>query len=95
MLGFLIAAAAGYLTPQITESLAGPVIRAVSGHIRIEVAEKRLVGFMLAMLGAGIAATLLDSGSPFWISAGCVLGYFGTRIVAAAQKWFNATNRDR
>lgn len=95
MLGFLIAAAAGYLTPQITESLAGSVIKAVSGHVRIEQAEKRLVGFMLAMLGAGLAATLLDGGSPFWVSAGGVLGYFGTRIVAAAQKWFNAANSNR
>ena len=89
MLGFLIAAAAGYLTPQITDSLADPVIKAVGGFITVEPAEKRLVGFMLAMLAAGIAAVLLHSGTPFWIILGGVLGYFGRRIVAAAQKLIN------
>lgn len=89
MLGFLIAAAAGFLTPQITDSLAGQVIRAMSVHIKVEPTEKRLVGFMLAMLAAGIAASLLHSGTPFWVILGGVLGYFGTRIATTAQKLFN------
>lgn len=89
MLGFLIAAAAGYLTPQIADSLADPVIKAVARHITIEPGERRLVGFMLAMLAAGTAAVLLHSGTPFWVILGGVLGYFGTRIVAAVQKLIN------
>lgn len=95
MLGFLIAAAAGFLTPQITESLAGPVIKTVSAHIKIEPAEKRLVGFMLAMLGAGVAAALLHSGTPFWVILGGVLGYFGKRIADMVQKMLNRTAGDR
>lgn len=89
MLGFLIAAAAGFLTPQIADSLADPVIKAAAPHITIEPGERRLVGFMLAMLAAGIAAVLLHSGTPFWVILGGVLGYFGTRIVAAVQKLIN------
>lgn len=95
MLGFLIAAAAGFLTPQITDSLADNVIKAISGHITIEPAEKRLVGFMLAMLAAGIAAALLHSGTPFWVILGGVLGYFGTRIAAAVQKLLNGSTNSR
>lgn len=91
MLGFLIAAAAGFLTPQITQSLADPVIKAVSGQISITPGERTIVGFMLAMMGAAIASALLQSGTPFGVVAGGVLGYFGTRIVAALQKLINGT----
>ncbi len=86
MLGFIIAAAAGFLTPQLEGPLGGPVIKAMEGHIPVEPGEKRLIAFMLAMLCAGIAAALLNTGTPFWIMLGGVLGYFGTRIVDAGKK---------
>ncbi|WP_439155567.1 hypothetical protein [Yoonia sp.] len=95
MLGFLIAAAAGYLTPQITESLADPVIKAVSRHITIKPAERPVVGFLIAMLAAGVAADLLHSGSPFWVIAGGALGYFGTRLANRIQKLINRAPDDR
>ncbi|MBE0413011.1 hypothetical protein [Yoonia sp.] len=89
MLGFFVAVIAGYMTPQITEKLADPVIRTVARYITIAPAERPLVGWFLALLAAGVAAELLESGSPFWVVFGGVLGYFGKRIVAAAQKFIN------
>lgn len=90
MLGFIIAAVAGFLTPQIEGAVAGPIVKALDGHIKIEPTETRLVAFMVAMLAAGIAAALLPSGTPFWIVLGGVLGYFGTRIVEVVKKQVDA-----
>lgn len=95
MLGFLIAVAAGYLTPQITDRLADPVIKAVSRQITVTPPERPVVGFLLAMLAAGVAADLLHSGSPFWVILGGALGYFGTRIATRIQKLINGTPDNR
>ena len=86
MLGFLIALGAGYLTPQLEDNAAAPVMNAVSKHVPVAPHEKRLVAFMLALVAAAILATIFDSGSILTVSAGVVLGYFGKRIVAAIQK---------
>ena len=91
MLGFIIAIFAGFLTPQLEGPLAGPIIKALDGHIAIDPTEKRLVAFMAAILIAGIAAALLSSGSAFWIMFGGVLGYFGTRLVTLGKKLANGT----
>lgn len=93
MLGFIIAAAAGFLTPQIEGPVVGPIVKMLDGHISIEPTEKRLIAFMVAMLAAGIAAVLLNSGTPFWVISGGVLGYFGTRIVARAKKFMDGRNK--
>ena len=90
MLGFIIAAIAGFLTPQIEGAVAGPIVKALDGHIRIEPSETRLIAFMVAMLAAGIAAALLTSGTAFWIVLGGVLGYFGTQIVDVVKKQVDA-----
>ena len=86
MLGFLIAAGLGFLTPQLEAPLGTPVTKALQGYITVAPEEKRLITFMLAMLIAAVAAVLVGSGTPFWIMVGGVLGYFGTRIFAAVKK---------
>lgn len=86
MLGFLIAAGLGYLTPKLVAPLGTPVVKALQNHIKIAPEEKRLITFMLAMLIAAIVAVLIGSGTPFWIMVGGVLGYFGSRIFAAVKK---------
>ncbi len=80
MLGFLIAALAGFLTSQIEEPVAGPVVKFLEEFFKVEPVEKRLIAFMLMLLGAAVLAALLDSGSTFGVIFGAVLGYFGTRI---------------
>ncbi len=94
MLGFIIAAAAGFLTPQLEGPVGGPIVKAMDGHIAVEPHEKRLIAFMVAMLAAGIAAALLNSGTPFWVILGGVLGYFGTRLVEAGKKYMDQRNGD-
>lgn len=90
MLGFVVAVVAGFLTPAAEEALARSVERILRPHILIEPDERRLLAFVLVLLLAGIAANLLDSGSPFWVILGGALGYFGTRLVAAARRAMDA-----
>ena len=92
MLGFIIATAIGFFTPLIGGPLVDPLVKAVGNYITIEADEKPLVAFMLAMIAAGIASALLNSGTPFWIIIGGILGYFGSRIVEAGQKYMNERN---
>lgn len=85
MLGFIAAVVAGFATPYLQDSAARPLAEALRPAIALDPGELRLVAFMLAMLLAGVAASLLGSGTPFWVMAGGVLGYFGPRLVAAAK----------
>jgi hypothetical protein len=80
MLGFLVAALLGYLTPQLEGPIAGPIAKFLEGYFPIEPAEKRVIAFMAALAGAGVFAAVFDNGSTFGVILGCVLGYFGVRI---------------
>lgn len=80
MLGFLIAALAGFFTPQIEGPVAGPIVKFLEGFFKVEAFEKRLIAFMVALLAAAVLAALLDSGTTFGVILGAVLGYFGARI---------------
>jgi len=86
MFGFIIALAAGFLTPHAQEPIARPLIKALGPVLKIEESEHRLVAFLVVAFGATIVADWLDTGSPFWIVAGLSLGYFATRIVSAAKE---------
>ena len=86
MLGFIVAAAAGFLTPQFESTIGGPVVKAMRAYIPVEESETRLVTFMVLLLCAGIVSVLLSSGTPFWVIAGGTLGYFGTRLFDAGKK---------
>lgn len=90
MLGFIVAAAAGFLTPQLEGPVVAPIVKALDGHIQIAPTETRLIAFMVAMIAAGVAAALLNSGTAFWVMFGGVLGYFGTRIVEVVKKQLDA-----
>jgi ABC-type microcin C transport system permease subunit YejE len=85
MLGFLIAAAAGFLTPQLEGPVAVPVMKALEGHIPVTDNEKRLIAFMVALLAAAVLAAAFNTGSVFGIIVGAILGYFGPRIFAALK----------
>lgn len=85
MLGFIVAVIAGFLTPYAETPLARPVASLMGEHIKLEPGEMRVLAFILVMLLAGVASNLLHSGSTFWVILGGALGYFGTRLVAAAQ----------
>ncbi len=86
MLGFLIAAAAGFFTPQLEGPVAGPIVKALEGVFPVAPNEKRLIAFMAALLIASILGNLLDSGTVFGIILGAILGYFGTRIFEVLKK---------
>lgn len=86
MLGFLVAAVAGFLTPQIEGSVAGPIVRILEGYFTVEPSEKRLIAFMIALTAAAVLASLLNSGTVFGVIIGAVLGYFGLRIYTVLKK---------
>lgn len=90
MLGFLAAIVAGFVTPQLEAPIARPLARKMEKYITLEASETRLIAFIIAMLAAGIVASLLDSGGAFWIVLGGALGYFGTRLVAAIREMMDA-----
>ncbi|MEM8538832.1 MAG: hypothetical protein AAGF56_13345, partial [Pseudomonadota bacterium] len=77
MLGFLIAVAAGFITPQIETPVAGPIVKALEGSMTIAPEEKRLIAFMAVLIGAAVVCALLNTGSVFGIIIGAILGYFG------------------
>lgn len=90
MFGFIAAAIAGFVAPQLDVPVARPLARFMEKHITLEASETRLISFVVAMLAAGIIGSLLGSGSAFWMILGGALGYFGTRIVAAARAAMDA-----
>lgn len=90
MLGFLIAAIAGFLTPQIEGPVAGPIVKFLDGQFKVEPNEQRLIAFMVALLAAAILSILLDSGTVFGVVVGAILGYFGQRIFAVLKRIIEA-----
>jgi hypothetical protein len=80
MLGFLVAALAGFFTPQLEGPVAGPIVKFLETYFPVEPTEKRLIAFMVALIGAAVGAVLLDSGTVLGVIAGAILGYFGLRL---------------
>lgn len=85
MLGFIVSIVAGFIVPHLEAPVGRPLAKLMSKHITLEDTETRLISFIVAMLGAGIVASLLESGSMFWMTLGGALGYFGARLVAAGK----------
>ena len=86
MLGFLIAAAAGFLTPQLDGPVARPIAKALKEYFPVEDVEIRLISFLAALFGAMILAAAFDTGSAIGLLIGASLGYFGTRIYSVLKK---------
>ena len=94
MLGFIVAAIAGFIVPQLERPLGRPVARFLAKYITLEDSETRLITFIVALIGAGIIGSLLDSGSAFWMTVAAVLGYFGSRFAAAGKTAINDRKSD-
>lgn len=92
MFGFLIALAAGFLTPHAETPLARPIAQTLRGTIDVEESELRLLSFMLMALIAALLSRLLGTGSTLGVVLGVVLGYFATRIVEAARAKFSKSS---
>lgn len=90
MLGFLIAIAAGFATPHLEAPVARPLAKMMEKHFTVEASEVRLIAFMVAMLAAGVVSALLHSGMTFWVILGGAIGYFGSRLIAAAREIIDA-----
>jgi len=85
MFGFIIAAIAGFLVPQIETTFGKPVTAALRKVVPLEPSEHRVVAVFIAMLIAAFVAMVFDSGNAIGQSVGLLLGYFGTRIVAVIK----------
>ncbi|MGZ9809704.1 hypothetical protein ACXN5S_04510 [Pseudoroseicyclus sp. H15] len=85
MLAFLFGLVAGFLTPHAEEPLAAPLVRAAKGKVAFEPGEQRLLSFILCLLIAAVLLMIVSWGSPFWLVLGAGLGYFATRLIAAAN----------
>ncbi|MCC7321142.1 MAG: hypothetical protein IT542_09220 [Rubellimicrobium sp.] len=85
MWGFIVAIIGGLVVDRAEEPLARPLARLIAPVVRIEQAEMRTLAFAVVMLIVGVIADLIDSGSPFWVILGGVLGLFGVRLFAFAR----------
>ena len=94
MFGFLIAVAAGFLTPFAEAPLARPLARLLERHMTLEPGEVRVISFMVILLVAAILCAIFNSGSVFGIVLGAILGYFGLRIIAAVKDMMAARSKD-
>jgi hypothetical protein len=85
MFGFLIAAVAGFLVPQMEPIVGKPVIAKLRKILPIEGSEHRAITVMIVLIIAAFVASIFDSGSAIGLSVGFGLGYFGMRIFAVIQ----------
>jgi len=86
MFGFLIAIAAGAVTPMIETPVARPLARAMGDNVELADGELRTLAFMIAMIVAGVLCAVFDSGSALSLAVGGTLGYFGMRLVRWLQR---------
>ena len=86
MFGFLIALGAGFLVPHIMQPIAQPLAAQLRRFITVEEGEIGVIATMVAMFGASVVAAVFDSGSTIGLTVGVFLGYFATRIFAAANQ---------
>ncbi len=85
MFGFIIAAIAGFLVPQLETAIGKPVTARLRKVIPIDGSEHRAITLLIAMLIAAFVASIFDSGNAIGLSVGLLLGYFATRILAVVQ----------
>jgi len=87
MLGFFIALIGGFAAPYLDDIAARPVAAALpTKTMAVEDAEIRALSVMIALLAVTLLCLILNSGSPFGIAVGLVIGYFLTRLVAALKQ---------
>ena len=86
MLGFLIAVAAGAVTPMLEGHVARPLAQAMRDTVEVADGELRTLAFMIAMIVAGLLCAVFSSGSALGLAVGGTLGYFGMRLVRWLQR---------
>jgi urea transporter len=86
MFGFLIAIAAGAVTPMVEDPLARRAAKSMGQHVEVQENEVRALAFMIAMIIAGVVCNVLDTGSPLGLAVGGALGYFGARLLRWGQR---------
>lgn len=82
MWGFIVAIIGGLLVAPAEDLLAKPVARILAPVVKVEDAEMRALSLAIVLLIVGIIAAVIDSGSPFWVILGAILGLFGQRLYA-------------
>ena len=86
MFGFLIAVGAGFLIPHLLDPVARPIVAQLRRVMTIAEAEIATIAALVAVIAAAFVASIFDSGSALGIGIGVFVGYFATRIFAAANK---------
>ena len=81
MFGFLIAIAAGAVTPMAEGPIGRPLAQMLGENIPIEDGELRLLTFMVLLVAAALLSVLLGTGTAPGLAIGAVLGYFGMRLL--------------
>ena len=85
MFGFLIAVGAGFLVPHLEQSVARPIAVQLRKFLTVADTEMTAIAIMAAMFGAAVVSSILGAGSAIGLSVGVFIGYFATRIFAAAN----------
>ena len=85
MFGILIAVGAGFLVPHIEQPVARPIAVQLRKFLTVADTEMTAIAIMTAMFGAAVISAVFDSGSAIGLSVGVFVGYFATRIFAAAN----------
>lgn len=85
MFGFLIAAGAGFLVPQLEPLIGKPAIAKLRKVIPIEGTEHRAITVLILLILAAFIGSIFDSGSAIGLTIGFTLGYFALRILAVIQ----------
>lgn len=87
MLGFFIALIGGFAAPYLDDPAARPVADALPRKtMAVADAEIRALSVLIALLLVTLLCTIFNSGSPFGIAVGMVVGYFLTRLLAALKQ---------
>lgn len=92
MFGLIVAGVIGFLTPQFQSAVAPPVAKTLS-FLKIEEQEYDLLGLLLAVLTAGLVATIIGSGTALTVAVGLTIGYFATRLIALAKEMTKSKNK--
>lgn len=85
MLGFLIAAGAGFVVPMLEDLVGESLAERLRQKMPIAPEESRVIALLMALLAAALLALAFDSGNAFSVALGLTLGYFGTRLFALVK----------
>lgn len=91
MLGFLIAIAAGAVTPMLEGPVARPIARMMGNNVEVADGELRALSFMVALIAAGVLCAIFSTGTPLSLAVGGTLGAFGMRLIGWFRRAIDST----